>query len=221
MGYSGKTIEPELFLPTSGAYRAVRRFKDEPVFLQGQSIDAFYYLREGRVKLSVLSGEGKRATVALASPGEFLGEECLIPEQLSYVANAIAISECNLWRFEKIEVERLLREQPALSKTVMTHLLTRNLRLQEDLLDQIFNSCEKRLARTLLRLVDPAKRGSVEIEIPRVSQQTLAEMVGTTRQRVNYFMNKFREAGLISYHAELSGDLKLNVPSLEYLLREG
>ncbi len=168
------------------------------IFRQGQPADSLFYLRRGKVKLTVMSRQGKEAIVAILSPGEFFGEGCLAGQPLR-MATAIAMTDCTLDKIEKPLMARMLHEQHDVSELFVTHLLSRNIRYEADLVDQLFNSSEKRLARILLMLAHFGKESRAEIVVPRVNQDTLAQMVGTTRSRVSYFMNKFRRLGFIDY----------------------
>jgi CRP/FNR family transcriptional regulator, cyclic AMP receptor protein len=171
---------------------------DRSVFLQGQPADALFYIRRGEVKLSVISPQGKEAIVAILNAGEFFGEGCLAGQTVR-MASATAITDCTLDKIEKSLMERMLHEHHDISELFVKHLLTRNIRYEADLVDQLFNSSEKRLARILLLLSHFGKESRAEVVIPRVNQDTLAKMVGTTRSRVSHFMNRFREHGYIDY----------------------
>ena len=168
------------------------------IFDQGQPADSIFYLRQGRVKLSVISQQGKEAIVATLAAGEFLGEGCLAGQPLR-MSTATAVNDCSLYRIEKEVMLRMLHEKHALSELFVAHLLSRNIRYEADLVDQLFNSSEKRLARILLLLSHFGKESRAELVLPRVSQANLAKMVGTTRSRVSHFMNKFRNLGFIDY----------------------
>jgi CRP/FNR family transcriptional regulator, cyclic AMP receptor protein len=168
------------------------------IFRQGQPADSLFYLRRGKVKLTVMSRQGKEAIVSILSAGEFFGEGCLAG-QPSRMATAIALTECTLDRIEKPLMARMLHEQHDVSELFVMHLLSRNIRYEADLVDQLFNSSEKRLARILLMLAHFGKESRAETVVPKVNQDTLAQMVGTTRSRVSHFMNKFRKLGLIDY----------------------
>ena len=168
------------------------------VFLQGSPADALFYIRRGKIKLVVISQQGKEAIVAILSTGEFFGEGCLVGQQLR-MATAIAMTDCTLDKIEKSLMARMLHEHHDFSELFVKHLLSRNIRYEADLVDQLFNSSEKRLARILLLLSHFGKESKVEAVIPRVNQDTLAQMVGTTRSRVSHFMNRFREHGFIDY----------------------
>jgi CRP/FNR family cyclic AMP-dependent transcriptional regulator len=171
---------------------------DRDIFQQGQPADALFYLREGKVKLSVVSQQGKEAIVATLKAGDFLGEGCLAGQPLR-MASATAINDCSLYRIEKGLMTRMLHEKHEISELFVAHLLCRNIRFEADLVDQLFNSSEKRLARILLQLSHFGKESRAELVLPRVSQVSLAQMVGTTRSRVSHFMNKFRKLGFIDY----------------------
>jgi CRP/FNR family transcriptional regulator, cyclic AMP receptor protein len=171
---------------------------DRRIFDQGQPADSIFYVRKGKVKLSVISQQGKEAIVATLSAGEFLGEGCLAGQPLR-MATATAVEDCSLFRIEKSLMLRMLHEKHEISELFVAHLLTRNIRYESDLVDQLFNSSEKRLARILLLLAHFGKESRAELVLPGVSQDSLAQMVGTTRSRVSHFMNKFRKLGFIDY----------------------
>jgi CRP/FNR family transcriptional regulator, cyclic AMP receptor protein len=172
------------------------------IFSQGEAADSIFYINNGRVKLTVLSDQGKEAVVAILGPGDFLGEGCLTG-QPRRMATAVAMTECLITRLDKGAMIQKLHDQPDFSEKFMSHLLTRNIRVEADLVDQLFNSSEKRLARMLLILANFGKEGKPEPVIAKVSQEMLAEMIGTTRSRVSFFMNKFRKLGLIDYNGHL------------------
>jgi CRP-like cAMP-binding protein len=178
------------------------------IFQQGQPADSLFYIRSGKVKLTVISQEGKEAIVAILDAGEFFGEGCLAG-QPSRMATAVAMTDCTLDRIEKSLMVRMLHEQRDISELFVTHLLSRNIRYEADLVDQLFNSSEKRLARILLLLSHFGKESRAESVLPAISQDSLAQMVGTTRSRVSHFMNKFRELGFVDY----SDDKALTVHS--------
>jgi CRP/FNR family transcriptional regulator, cyclic AMP receptor protein len=171
---------------------------DRRIFDQGQAADSIFYVRKGKAKLSVISKQGKEAIVATLSAGDFLGEGCLAGQPLR-MATAIAVMDCSLFRIEKLLMQRMLHEKHEISELFVTHLLSRNARYEADLVDQLFNSSEKRLARILLLLAHFGKESRAELVLPGVSQDSLAQMVGTTRSRVSHFMNKFRKMGFIDY----------------------
>ena len=208
-------FEVQAFLKSAGmSARTVRFATGAVVFAQGAQANSVFYLQEGGVKLSVLSSGGKEAVVAMLGPGDFLGEGCLAGQPLR-MGTATAVMRTALLRIPKRAMVRMLHEHPAFSDRYREHMLMRNIRLEEDLVDQLFNSSEKRLARTLLLLARYGKEETPRV-LPKLSQETLAEMVGTTRSRVNFFMNKFRKLGLIEYN----GGLKVNSSLLSIVLHE-
>ncbi|PYM40990.1 MAG: Crp/Fnr family transcriptional regulator [Candidatus Rokuibacteriota bacterium] len=172
------------------------------IFSQGSPADAVFYIEKGKVKLTVLSARGKEAVVAILGSGDFFGEGGLAGQPLR-MATATSMTECSILRIKKETMIRMLHDERAFSELFMSYLLSRNTRIEEDLVDQLFNSSEKRLARILLLLTRFGKEGQHELVVPRISQETLAEMVGTTRSRVSFFMNKFRKLGLIDYNGGL------------------
>lgn len=193
----------------------VEREAGATIFVQGDPATTVLYIEQGTVRLSVLSHTGKEAVIAVLDAGHFFGEGCLVGQPLR-MATASAMSACTIVVVEKPEMVRQLHAQPTFADRFLMHMLTRNIRIEEDLIDQLFNSSEKRLARTLLLL---ARYGEPDVShraLPRVSQETLAEMVGTTRSRVNFFMNKFRKLGFIEYN----GGLKINNSLLSVVLRD-
>jgi CRP-like cAMP-binding protein len=196
-------FELSAFLAKAGNGRTVSRYEtDKTVFSQGEPADSLFYLQKGKVKITVISEQGKEAVVAILGPAEFCGEGCLAG-QTRRMANATAISDCEIMRLEKAAVIRVLHEEPAFSEMFVAYLLARTIRVEEDLVDQLFNSSEKRLARSLLLLANFGKEGRPEPITAKISQETLAEMIGTTRSRVSFFMNKFRRLGFISYNGNL------------------
>jgi CRP-like cAMP-binding protein len=170
------------------------------IFRQGQPADSLFYIRQGKVKISVISEQGKEAIVAVLDGGEFFGEGCLAGQPLR-MATAVALSDCTLDKIEKLLMGRMLHEKHDVAELFVKHLLSRNIRYEADLVDQLFNSSEKRLARILLLLAHFGKESRTEIVLPKVNQDTLAQMVGTTRARVSHFMNKFRKLGFVDYDA--------------------
>jgi len=185
----------------SGVFRgktSVEYGMNRSIFRQGQPADSLFYLRRGKVKLTVMSRQGKEAIVALLGPGEFFGEGCLAG-QTSRMATAVTMTECTLDKLDKSLMARMLHENHEISELFIRHLLSRNIRYEADLVDQLFNSSERRLARILLLLAHFGKESRAETVIPRVNQDTLAQMVGTTRSRISHFMNKFRKMGFIDY----------------------
>jgi len=173
----------------------------ETVFLQGDPADAVFYIQKGKVKVTVVSEQGKEGVIAMLGDGEFLGEGCLAGQPL-HIATATATAESAVARIDRETMVRVLRDEPTLSQLFMSFLLTRNVQVEAELVDHLFNSSEKRLARILLLLANFGKEGKMET-IPKVSQEVLAARIGTTRSRVNFFMNKFRKLGLIEYNGEL------------------
>jgi CRP/FNR family transcriptional regulator, cyclic AMP receptor protein len=172
------------------------------VFRQGDPADAVFYILKGKVKVTVISEQGKEAVVAVLGPDEFCGEGCLAG-QPRRIATATAMTDCEIMRIDKRTIVRILHDEPAFSEMFVSHLLARTIRVEEDLVDQLFNSSEKRLARALLLLANFGKEGRPEPIIAKVSQETLAEMIGTTRSRVSHFMNKFRKLGFIDYNGTM------------------
>jgi len=193
------TFDAKLFLAKVGKGRTISEYrKNQVVFSQGDVGDAIFYINKGKVKLTVVSNSGKEAVIAILGIGDFLGEGCLAGRALC-LATATTMTDCSIVRLEKPATIRVLHEEPAFSELFLSYLLTRNMRIEEDLVDQLFNSSEKRLARVLLLLANFGKEGKPEPVIAKISQETLAEMIGTTRSRVSFFMNKFRKLGLIDY----------------------
>jgi CRP-like cAMP-binding protein len=176
--------------------------KHQTVFAQGEPADAVFYIQKGKVKITVISEQGKEAVIAILGPREFCGEGCLAG-QPRRMATAATITECEILRLEKEAIIRVLHDEPAFSERFVSHLLARSIRVEGDLIDQLFNSSEKRLARALPLLANFGKEGRPEPILAKVSQQTLAEMIGTTRSRVSFFMNKFRKLGFISYDGQI------------------
>ncbi len=199
------TFDPKFFLSKVGSGRTLAEYsKGQVIFTQGDPANAICFIQKGRVKLSVVSDNGKEAVIAMLGIGDFLGEGCLAGRPL-YLGTASVMSECSILRLEKSRMIRLLHEEPAFSELFVAYLLSRNIRIEEDLVDQLFNSSEKRLARVLLLLANFGKEGKPEPVIAKISQETLAEMIGTTRSRVSFFMNKFRKLGFIEYNGGLQG----------------
>ena len=209
-------FDPQAFLSKVNGGRAIAEYrKDKTIFRQGDPSDAVFYIQSGKVKTTVVSEEGKEAVVAILDTGDFFGEGCLTgqPQRLSTVS---ALTECVIVRISKTDITRVIHEEPAFAELFIAHLLARNSRVEEDLVDQLFNSSEKRLARTLLLLANFGKEGRPEPIIAKVSQETLAEMIGTTRSRVSFFMNKFRKLGLIDYN----GSIKVHSSLLNVVLHD-
>jgi CRP/FNR family transcriptional regulator, cyclic AMP receptor protein len=196
-------IEPQALLATVGAGRPARDYrKAQLIFSQGDRADAVFFVERGKVKLTVLSQHGKQAVIALLGPGNFFGEGCLAGQPIR-MSTATAMTDSAITLLPKPAMLRALHEDAEFSELFTTYLLSRNIRIEEDLVDQLFNSSEKRLARILLLLANFGKEGRPERVVPKVSQETLAEMVGTTRSRVSFFMNKFRKLGFIEYNGGL------------------
>jgi CRP/FNR family transcriptional regulator, cyclic AMP receptor protein len=196
-------FDVEVFLNTVDGGRSVSSYrKNQKVFSQGDPGDAVFYIQEGKVKVCVVSELGKEAVVALHGNGDFFGESCLNGHPLR-MATVVTMTECVIMRIEKATIVRVIHEEPKFSEMFMSYLLSRNSRVEEDLVDQLFNSSEKRLARVLLLMANFGKEGKPEPVIGKISQETLAEMVGTTRSRVSAFMNKFRKLGFIEYNGSL------------------
>ncbi len=210
----------ESFLAAAGKGRTLGEYpKSHQVFSQGDPADAIFYIQKGKMKLTVVSKQGKEAVVAILGAGDFFGEGCLAGQTLR-MASAASMTECSIMRLEKAGVIRLLHDQPAFSELLLRHLLSRNIRIEEDLVDQLFNSSEKRLARVLLLLANFGKEGIPQPVIPKISQETLAEIVGTTRSRVSFFMNRFRKLGFIQYNSQVTGDLEVHSSLLNVILHD-
>jgi CRP-like cAMP-binding protein len=196
----GISFDPRVFLATVGVARTITQCpKDYKLFSQGDPADSVFYLQQGRVKLKVKSKQGKEAVIAILGAGDFLGEACLIGQTVC-LATATAITPSSILKIEKSEMLRVLHQEPAFSDFFIPYVLSRNVRAHEDLVDQLFNSTEQRLARTLLLLAHYGKEGTPETIVPEINQETLAGMVGTTRSHVNLFMNKFKKLGFIDYN---------------------
>ena len=194
-----KQFDPKTFLSTINGGRKIEAFaKRQTIFAQGDSSDAVFYIKEGKVKLTVVSEIGKEATIGILNEGAFLGEGCLTGQTLR-MCSATALTDCSVMRIDKKAMVEVLHREHAFSDIFVAYLLTRNIRYEEDLVDQLFNSSEKRLARVLLLLAHFGKDGKPETVIPKMSQETLGEMVGTTRSRVSFFMNRFRKLGFVDY----------------------
>jgi CRP/FNR family transcriptional regulator, cyclic AMP receptor protein len=199
----GKPFDLATFLAKAGEGKTLTAYrKGQVVFAQSDAADAIFYVQKGKLKLTVVSNNGKEAVVALLGAGDFLGEGCLAGQQVR-MATAAAMADCVIVRLEKAEAIRVIHEETSFSELFLKHLLSRNIRIEEDLVDQLFNSSEKRLARVLLLLANFGKEGKPETVIPKISQETLAEIVGTTRSRVSFFMNRFRRLGFIKYNGVL------------------
>ena len=205
-----------MFLATlDGGRSLIDLHKDGIIFAQGDPANAVFYIQAGKIKITVTSEQGKQAVVAILGAGEFFGEGCLSGQPLR-LATASALGEAEVMRVQKEEMVRVLHAEQTFAEMFMAYLLTRNSRVEEDLVDQLFNSSEKRLARTLLVLANFGKDGAPQPITTKISQETLADIIGTTRPRVSFFMNKFRKLGFIEYN----GDLKVNSSLLSVVLRD-
>ena len=210
------TFDAWAFLDSAGVAGKVKEVKkEEVIYSQGDAAKNVIYLQEGNVKLSVVNAVGKEAVVGILGPGDFFGEGCLAGQSVR-IGTATSITPCKLHVIEKSEMLKVLHEQHILSDQFIAFMLSRNIRIEEDLIDQLFNSSEKRLARTLLLLARYGKKNEIHGVLPYISQETLAEMVGTTRPRVNFFMNKFRKMGFIKYN----GGLTVNTSLLSVVLHD-
>ena len=210
-------FDPEAFLSQSGLGRKILEIsKKQNIFSQGDRADSVFYVQEGKVKLTIVSGRGKEATLALLGPGDFVGEDCITAVQPVRLISATTITNCTILRIARKEMMRVVHQEHEFADIFVAYLLARNARIQEDLVDQLFNSSEKRLARTLLLLANFGKQGKQEPVIPKISQETLAEMIGTTRSRVNFFLNRFRKLGFIEYN----GSMRIHSALLNVILHE-
>jgi CRP/FNR family transcriptional regulator, cyclic AMP receptor protein len=197
------SFDPKIFLANVGEGKTISKYwKDQIVFSQGEVADAVFYIQQGEVKLTVVSEQGKEAVVAILGTGHFFGEGCLNGHPLR-IATTRAVDECVITRLEKATMIATIHNEPEFSELFMSYLLSRNSRIEEDLIDQLFNSSEKRLARLLLLLANFGKEGRPQPIVGKFSQETLAEMIGTTRSRVSFFMNKFRKLGFVEYNGKL------------------
>ena len=209
-------FDPQVFLDTSGVARKIAEFRrGESVFSQGQAADSVMYVQKGGVKFTVVNGSGKEAVVAMFGPKDFFGEGCMAGQAVR-MGSATAITPSTVLVIDKNELLRVLHAEHELSDYFITYMLSHNIRVEEDLIDQLFNSSEKRLARTLLLLARYGKQEQPDRILAKVSQETLAKMIGTTRSRVNFFMNKFRKLGFIEYN----GKIKINKSLLTVVLHE-
>ena len=213
---SKKSFDAQVFLNTVGAGRSVSDYRmKRKIFVQGDVADSVFYIQEGQVKLSVVSNLGKEAVVALHGQGHFFGEGCLSGQPLR-LATAVVVTNCVIMKLDKAIIVRTLRDEPKFSEIFLAYVLARNARVEEDLVDHFFNSSEKRLARLLLLMANFGNEGRPERVIAKLSQETLAEMIGTTRSRVSHFMNKFRKLGFIKYN----GSLQVHNSLLNVLLHD-
>ncbi len=215
-----RDFEPSTFLATIGSGRKTIEIpKRQAIFAQGDAADAVFYIQEGKVKLTVVSQAGKEATIGILGDGDFFGEGALAGQPLR-MGSAAAMTDCKLMRIEKKAMMGALHREHAFSDMFVAYLLARNIRYEEDLVDQLFNSSEKRLARILLLVAQFGKEGMPQTVVPRISQETLAEMVGTTRSRVSFFMNRFRKMGFINYAGGEEGGLQVHSSLLNVVLHD-
>ena len=214
-------FDSKAFLAAVGDGRTIQTYKKKDVvFAQGDVADSVFYIQRGEVKLAIVSSRGKEAVIAVLNGGFFFGEGCLAGQPLR-MATAVAMTPCSIVQVQKTVMNEVLQREPEFSELFITHLLTRNIRIEEDLVDQLFNSSEKRLARILLLLANFGKEGRPEDVIPNISQETLAEMVGTTRSRVSFFLNKFRKLGFIEYNGGTqSGGMQVHSSLLNIVLHD-
>ena len=217
---NGRDFDPNTFLATMGEGRKnLAVSKKQGIFAQGDAADAVFYIQKGRVKLTVVSKVGREATIGILGEGNFFGEGALAGQALR-MGSASAMTDCEIQRIEKKAMVAALHREHAFSDMFVAYLLARNIRYEEDLVDQLFNSSEKRLARVLLLLAHFGKEGVPEPVVPKISQETLAEMVGTTRSRVSFFMNRFRKLGFIHYAGGLEGGLQVHSSLLNVVLHD-
>jgi CRP/FNR family cyclic AMP-dependent transcriptional regulator len=210
------TFDARVFLAKLGAGKTIRNFqKNKTVFVQGDAADSVFYIQRGKIKVTVISKHEKEAVVGILGPGQFFGEGCMNGHALR-ISTTTAMEDCVITSIAKQAMKAALHDQPAFSELFVAYLLTRNSRIEEDLIDQLFNSSERRLARMLLLLSHFGKEGTPQLITPNISQETLAEMIGTTRSRVCHFMNKFRKLGLISYN----GHIEVTSALLDAVLRD-
>jgi len=212
----GSDFDPQSFLSKVGKGRKIEGYKkNQMVFSQGDLADALFYIQKGKVKVTVASKEGKEAIVGILGTKDFFGEGCLAG-QLRRMATVSALSDCTVVRVDKSVALRVIRDEPVFASLLLTYLLSRNIRIEEDLVDQLFNSSEKRLARVLLQLANFGKDEVPESAIPKISQETLAAIVGTTRSRISFFMNKFRKLGFVRYN----GGIEIHSSLLNVILHD-
>jgi len=214
------TFDTKTFLSTIKGGRKIEAFpKKQTIFAQGDRSDAVFYIQKGKVKLAVVSKIGKEATIGILNEGDFFGEGCLTGQPLR-LSSATAMTDCSVMKIDKKSMVEVLHREHAFSDMFVGYLLARNIRYEEDLVDQLFNSSEKRLARVLLLLAHFGKEGKQEAVIPKMSQETLAEMIGTTRSRVSFFMNRFRKLGFIDYAGGAEGGLQVHSSLLNIVLHD-
>ena len=210
----------QAFLDSAGLSKKIVDYRrSEVIFSQGDPCDSVMYIQQGGVKLSVLSRSGKEAVVAMLGPGDFFGESCLGGQPIR-IGSATAITPCTILVIAKKQMEKVLHEEHAFSDRFIAHMLSRNVRIEKDLIDQLFNSSEKRLARAMLLLARYGKQDRPRQVVPKISQETLSEMVGTTRARVNFFMNKFKKLGFIEYDGNLEAGIQINPSLLSVVLHD-
>ena len=215
-----QSFDPKSFLARIGVGRSIERYgKEQVVFSQGDPADAVFYIQKGKAKVTVVSEQGKEAVIAILEVNDFFGEGCLAG-QTQRISTVATMTECVIVRLEKAAIVHVIREEPAFSEMFIAHLLGRTIRVEADLVDQLFNSSEKRLARLLLLLANFGKEGKPEPIIAKMSQETLADMIGTTRSRVSYFMNKFRKLGFIDYNGDYDGGIAVHTSLLNAVLHE-
>ena len=211
-------FDPQTFLAKADGGKTITHYRERAmIFAQADPADSIFYIQKGKIKLTVVSAQGKEAVVAMQGEGAFFGEGCLAGQQVR-MASAVAMSDCIIVRVDKAAAIRVLHEEPLFSEMFVSHLLSRNIRIEEDLVDQLFNSSEKRLARVLLLLANYGKESKPEPVIAKISQETLAEMIGTTRSRVSFFMNRFRKMGFIDYNG--SRQLRVHTSLLDVVLHD-
>jgi len=215
-----RAFDPATFLATIGeGRRSLKVSKKQGIFSQGEVADAVFYIQKGKVRLTVVSKVGKEATIAILSEGNFFGEGSLAGQSIR-MGSAAAMTDCQLLRIDKKAMMEALHREHAFSDMFVAYLLARNIRYEQDLVDQLFNSSEKRLARVLLMLAHFGKEGVPETVVPKISQETLADMVGTTRSRVSFFMNRFRKLGFIHYAGGIEGGLQVHSSLLNVVLND-
>jgi CRP/FNR family cyclic AMP-dependent transcriptional regulator len=214
------SFNAQAFLDSAGLSKTIVEYhRNEVVFTQGDASDSVMYIQKGGVKLSVLSKTGKEAVVAMLGPSDFFGEGCLAGQTIR-IGTATAITPTTVLEITRNQMVKVLHEQHALSDRFITHMLSRNVRIEQDLIDQLFNSSEKRLARALLLLARYGKQDKPRQVVAKISQETLSEMVGTTRSRVNFFMNKFKKLGFIEYNGDLDAGIQINSSLLSVVLHD-
>lgn len=220
MGKTTNSFNAQAFLDSAGFSKKIVNYgRDESIFSQGDRCQSVMYVQTGGVKLSVISKTGREAVVAMIGPGDFFGEGCLTGQSVR-IGSATAITPTAVLVIAKAQMAKVLHEQSALSDRFIAHMLSRNVRIEQDLIDQLFNSSEKRLARALLLLARYGKQNKPRQVVAKISQETLSEMVGTTRSRVNFFMNKFKRLGFIEYDGDLAAGIQINSSLLSVVLHE-